>query len=86
MTSVDDTIGSSKYQEYNLERFLYWKIVNGLFVGCYTYGANNPCIFMTRKCLAINEKKSYMYIEIRVGRGNRDNNFLLSVQKNGRFC
>lgn len=57
MISVDDAIGSSKYHEYNLERFLHCKICNGLLVGCYTYGANNPCIFKTRKSLAIKGKK-----------------------------
>ena len=30
-------------------------------------------------------KKSYMYIDIRVGRGNRDNNFLLAVHKNEKL-
>jgi hypothetical protein len=30
-------------------------------VGCYTYGANKPCIFKTRTSLAINGKKLHVY-------------------------
>ena len=66
MTLVEDTTDSSKSYGENIERFILYKICNGLLVGCYTYGANNPCIFKTRTCLAINGKKSYMHIEIRV--------------------
>lgn len=56
--SVEDTIGSSKYHEYNLERFLYCNIFNGWLLHI---PANNPCIFKTRTSLAINGKKLHVY-------------------------
>jgi hypothetical protein len=48
--SVEDTIGSSKYHEYNLERFLYCNTFNGWLLHI---PANNPCIFKTRTSIAI---------------------------------